>query len=276
MHPARCCLFNPSRALRNVFLSSHDTTTHTMAAAATSIPYLFNPRLFSTTKPRLRSFGKPKPKDGSNPAGAKFSRFPADNAIPFKYIRISDTETNTLSEPQRTSDVLKGLDRAKYTLVMVASPPRSKPADADADAGSAGGDGEGAGGVTLDTMTTPQQPAAICRIIDKFAYAKATEEKEKAARRKELNRKELELNWAIAANDLTHRLKQLKDFLAKGKRVEVMLAKKRRGRPATAEEGNTLLERLSEAAQETSAKEVKREGSFPGVVKVVFEGGSSG
>jgi translation initiation factor IF-3 len=167
-----------------------------------------------------------------------------------------------LSAPQRTADILRGLNRQKYSLVMVALPSRRRAAEEEEE-----------GEETLDTLAEREKKnIPVCRIIDKFAYAKAADEKEKVARKKELNRKELELNWAIAPNDLQHRLKQFREFLSKGRRVELMLAKKRHGRKATKEEGDTLMATLRTTAEEVGAKEVKLDGKFPGVVNLIFEG----
>lgn len=195
------------------------------------------------------------------------SRYPTDNAIPYKFVKVAD-ENGVLSEPQRTSDVLNALDRQKYSLVMVAPPPPEKKEEDE------GGeeDAEGGESLSLQDMHSTEPEAAICRLIDKYAYAKMAEEKEKEARRKKLNSKELELNWAIAPNDLGHKITQLEAFLSKGKTVEVMLAKKRGGRVATKEEGEALIERLEEAATDVGASIAKREGGFPGIVKLKFEG----
>lgn len=269
MQPQRC-LFSSSRALRSVFMQAvapHHSTTR--------LPiYLVSPRLFSTTTPALYIRSRPKP-GGGGKNEAKVSRLPADNAIPYKYVRIAECHKHGLqpetadsksglSAPQRTADVLQGLNRQMYSLVMVALPSRRKRADDEEDEEEP---------QTLDALADQEmKDVPVCRIIDKFAHAKAADEKEKAARKKELNRKELELNWAIAPNDLQHRLKQLREFLAKGKRVELMLAKKKRGRAATRDEGEALLAALRESAVEVGAKEVKVEGDFPGVVNLVFEG----
>ncbi|KAK9773766.1 hypothetical protein SCAR479_09407 [Seiridium cardinale] len=266
MQPRRC-LFSPSRALRSVFLPTH------LEATSTARPpfYLLSPRLFSTTTPQLYIRSRPKP---TGAGGPKPSRLPSDNAIPYRWVRIADCRahglqpekedsTSDLSAPQRTADILKGLNRQKYSLVMVAVPSRRRaPAESE----------EGEDESLQAQAAKERQNAPVCRIMDKFAFAKAAEEKEKAARQKELNRKELELNWAIAPNDLQHRLRQFRDFLEKGKRVELMLAKKKRGRRATKEEGDTLVAALKETAEGVGAKQVKMDGNFPGIVNMVFEG----
>ncbi|KAK6833045.1 translation initiation factor RLI1 [Apiospora arundinis] len=268
------CVFSPARALQNVFLSHLDLSARrSMAAAPSSISrpaatYLY-PRLFSTNGgSRMKLFVR-RPYDNNNNNNAKngnrngpetpASRFPTDNDIPYKWVKVAD-ETGALSEPQRTSDVLAALDRQKYSLAMVAPPPEPKEEEESDES------------LSFQDMPLAEPEAAICRIIDKHAYAKMAEEKEKEARRKKLNTKELELNWAIAPNDLGHKVTQLQSFLTKGKTVMVMMAKKRRGRVATKEEAEALLEKLTEAATEAGAALAKKEGTFPGVVNLKFEG----
>ncbi|KAI1849394.1 hypothetical protein JX266_004889 [Neoarthrinium moseri] len=279
MPPRHCSLFSPSQALRQVFLAHLETTPMARAAASAATPFLSPRLLFSTSSRQLRVMGpkptKPKPQN-------KFNRLPSDNAIPYKWVRVAEPgvvglpldpdSSAALSAPQRTSELLRSLNRQKYSLVLV-NVPAARPSPDE------GEDGEGNEALTLGSMTEGDVAARgakerlpICRIIDKQAHAAAAADKAKAARTKELKRKEMELNWAIAPNDLAYKLRQLRDFLAKGKRVELMLAKKRHGRAATRDEGDELLAKLREAAEEAGGKEVKIEGRFPGVVRVVFEG----
>jgi translation initiation factor IF-3 len=86
--------------------------------------------------------------------------------------------------------------------------------------------------------------------------------------------KTIELNWAIDANDLGHRIKRVTDFLAKGNRVEVVMAGKRKGRRATTEEARSLMTRVREAVEEVEgAKEWKpMEGAVLGQATLYFEG----
>ena len=53
--------------------------------------------------------------------------------------------------------------------------------------------------------------------------------------------KALEFNWAISQNDLQHKLDRLTTFLKEGRRVEVVLARRRKGREATEAEKSSLL-----------------------------------
>lgn len=89
----------------------------------------------------------------------------------------------------------------------------------------------------------------VCRILPK----KGVREYEKAKRQKPRSRsnlmKMLELNWAIEPNDLKHKLDKMKGFLEEGRKVELTIAKKRRGRDATEGEKAKLLDFIKKFAQ---------------------------
>lgn len=69
--------------------------------------------------------------------------------------------------------------------------------------------------------------------------------------------KQIELNWAIGPNDLEHKLTQLKGFIEDGKKVEVILASKKRQRQATLEEGRAVLRKVREKLAEADATETQ-------------------
>jgi translation initiation factor IF-3 len=121
----------------------------------------------------------------------------------------------------------------------------------------------------------PGEPP-ICKIVDK----KVLREQEQVARKPVKSKapsatiKQLELNWAIDPNDLNHRLNKMVEFLRKGWRVEVLLAPKKRGRRASPEEAEELLDKIREKAREVpGAKEIKAlEGKIGATVSLNFEG----
>ncbi len=101
------------------------------------------------------------------------------------------------------------IERAE-TLVVVAFPKAKTEAD---------GETEDSGGFKWP----------ICRVADLKEEPRKEEEeldKQKAARKLATRTKEIELNRAIAPNDLQTCLRQLKLFLEKGLRVEILLLKK--------------------------------------------------
>ena len=178
-------------------------------------------------------------------------------------------------------DVLRDMDRVTYSLEMVAPPPEERKAEEEEEEEEEEEDDEDADLYEDAEPARPRHiiagpPAAICRIIDRAAAAAAAYEAKKAARQKAVNTKELELNWAIAPNDLAHKTRRLREFLGKGMQVEVMLANRRHGRVAARAESEAVLAAVREAALAVpGAKESKRmDGEVGGVVRVFFDGPS--
>ncbi|KAH8724160.1 hypothetical protein GQ44DRAFT_760581 [Phaeosphaeriaceae sp. PMI808] len=134
--------------------------------------------------------------------------------------------------------------------------------------------------VKVDDFGTPDPDSLpTCRIVSKMALREQHERKLETLRRqaKGLSAgpapKNLELNWAIASGDLKHRLLKLKEFLQDGKKVEVMLAPKKKGRKATEQEAEGVMKAVRDAVAEcTGAREVKSTGDVGSVMEVVFEG----
>lgn len=168
-----------------------------------------------------------------------------------------DGPDGSLSEPRPTAAVLAELPRG-YSLVMVATPAPPSPSPPGAP-----------------VLIRP--PAAICRLVDTQAAAAAEAEAEKKLQEeKKLMRqsKTLELNYAIAAHDLGHKMKRLNEFLAKGLRVEILLARKRGSRKTTPEEESKLVESVREVALAVpGATEYKKMDGVVGKVVTLFFAG---
>ncbi|KAI0405293.1 hypothetical protein F4802DRAFT_191667 [Xylaria palmicola] len=181
-------------------------------------------------------------------------KLPRDQDIRYRWVRVADG-SGSLSPPQRTDDVLARLP-AGHSLVMV-SPPPPPPTPAP-----------GAPAAVL------QPSAAICRIIDAAAEAAAAKSAEKEEKRLTKHTKQLEVNWAVAPHDLGHKVKRLHEFLGKGYRVELLLARKKGSRKATPEEAQELVRHVQEAAlQVQGVSEYKKmDGAVGGVLKMFFEG----
>ena len=117
--------------------------------------------------------------------------------------------------------------------------------------------------VVLCLDPTSQYPdTAIVKVVERDellrqAAEKAYQLKQVKKKSKESKPKQLELNWAIGGNDFEIKLKQMTDFLDKGKRVEVLLAPKRRQRKATPEEGRELVTKLRQKIEAIGATEIK-------------------
>ncbi|KAI1753343.1 hypothetical protein F4782DRAFT_497677 [Xylaria castorea] len=271
------CLLTPARALHRVLLlelantasknnnissstvpplssalrkhASLPGSKHTRTQRTTAISPCFRGRPFSTTS-RTAAVGH-----------RMMVKHPRDKQIRYQWVRIAEG-SGVLSAPQRTDAVLASLPPG-HSLVMVAPPPSPPPPDA------AGGRGGGGGGIPA---TTIQPSAAICRIIDAVAEAAAAKEAEKESKKVAQQTKTLELGWAIAPHDLAHKMKRLDDFLSKGMRVEMLLARKKGSRKATDGEGEELIKRVREVASDAGATEYKKADGYVGaVMKLFFE-----
>ena len=103
---------------------------------------------------------------------------------------------------------------------------------------------------------------AICRIMTITDLQKQKKDKERVQQehKKSLKQsvpKQIELNWAIGPNDLEHKLTQMKGFIKDGRKVEVVLANKKRQRQATPEEGRGVLRKVKEKLAEADGREIK-------------------
>jgi translation initiation factor IF-3 len=164
-------------------------------------------------------------------------RLPHDDLIK-SWSVILVKEDGTLSEPRSKADILETMGRAVNTLIQVAP-------------------GE------------PGMPP-ICKIMNKRAVRDAEKVKAKAARSGAVTTKTLELNWAIDMGDLGYRLERAKQFLGKGYKVEVVLASKRKGKQATPEEAQALIDKsMTMVGEVDGAKEVKpMEGKLLGTATI--------
>ena len=175
--------------------------------------------------------------------------------ITARILQLVDPETKTLSERVTRYEVLRDLDQKTHRLVQL----------------------------------TPDDPedrhfVPVCKIVSKKeAYEsekkKKTAQKEvKQAAAKERSIKTLELNWAIDGNDLAHRLEKVRAFLEEGRRVEVVLASKKRGRKATLAECEGLLEKIKGVADEVGGAKVLKEfdGRMGGFATIVYQGKAPG
>ena len=112
-----------------------------------------------------------------------------------------------------------------------------------------------------------------CRLTSKDDIIEAA--KAKVQKKKKANTsKQIQLNWAIDLKDLEHRLGRMKEFLAEGREVEVMLAVKKRGKRASPIEAQAVVKRVDEAAASVpGAQESRtREGTIGRVLKLFYRG----
>ncbi|KAI0194638.1 hypothetical protein F4808DRAFT_336497 [Astrocystis sublimbata] len=265
-------LLTPVRALhRGLFLELANTTAAPRSTYSTTrrshvspsiannnTPILAGSRRLPSPPPcyRLRAFST----TSAAAAGPSSRRMvvpkkpqkPRDLQIPHKWVRVADAE-GQLGPMQRLETAVAALQDG-FSLMMVQAPEEV----------------EGDGGAPLVKLPQP----AICRIIDVELEKKKEWEAEKEDKRLAKNTKALELNWAIAQNDLSHRLKRLEEFLLKGYRVEILLARKRGSRKATAQEAQELTTQLQEFAGNVPGAEQykKMDGDVGKILRLFWEG----
>lgn len=135
---------------------------------------------------------------------------------------------------------------------------------------------------TVDEFGT-SDPADLptCKVTSKIDLRNQFQKKVELKQREETGKlgtagdaKKLELNWAIAGGDLTHRLSKLQDFLLEGRKVDVTLGPKRRGKEATRDEATAVLKAIRDAVLDCKgAGETKEpDGVVGGVMTLFFEG----
>ncbi|KAM0722566.1 hypothetical protein Q7P37_002007 [Cladosporium fusiforme] len=171
--------------------------------------------------------------------------------ITARVIQLVDPETKRLQDPVTRFDVLKGLDLKTHRLVQLTEP--DTPGD--------------------------RSFIPVCKIISKKEsyeagkQRKAQQKETKQAVAKMRSVKTLELNWAIDENDLGHRMDKVKGFLEEGRKVEIVLASKKRGRQATPAECQEVLDKIRSAAQSVpGVKEPQPfDGKMGGLATLVFQ-----
>ncbi|KAF1969073.1 hypothetical protein BU23DRAFT_557928 [Bimuria novae-zelandiae CBS 107.79] len=243
---SRFPLTSTSRALYRVFVAPN-------LAPRVQIPIQYVPAfqqapfLPITSVRTLKGYGKKK----TPPKRQLISDlYTFDNRIQAEQINLIDQDGSFIPNIH-ISDAMRKMNRVTHHLLLVSEGEVDEFGDQD------------------------PEKLPTCKIISKIDL------RDKYNRKIELDRKadkptpmkNLELNWAIAGGDLKHRLEKLKGFLRDGKKVEVLLGPKKRGRKATDAEAKSVLKAVVDAKDECrGAGEVKREGELGGVLTLVFQG----
>lgn len=139
--------------------------------------------------------------------------------------------------------------------------------------------------VQVDEQPDPNDPESgrlfpVCKIQDKKEMyqqdmkRKLAQKESKKASAVASSVKTMELNWAIDGNDLGHRLGRMKEFLAEGRKVEVVLAAKKAGRKANTSECEDVFRKIKDAVDAVpGAKEAKAlEGKMGQFCTILFQG----
>jgi translation initiation factor IF-3 len=236
---------SPMKALYSIFVQPALTTSrpklHILSrnATARTAPTAYATRAFTTTQPLHLSKKKP-----ARLAEVRAHKWNEEITAPM--IQLVNPETDALDDPVTRYDILNTLDLKTHRLVQL----------------------------------TEDKPYPVCKIVSKkeeYAAEKRRKEQQKEIKQaaaKERSVKTLELNWAIDGNDLAHRLEKVRTFLEEGRRVEVVLAAKKRGRKASREECEEVLAKIRAVAEGVKgAKETKAmEGAVGGFATLVWQG----
>ncbi|KAK0827894.1 hypothetical protein LTR73_005496 [Friedmanniomyces endolithicus] len=179
-----------------------------------------------------------------------------DEEITARLIQLVDPETGNLLDngaPRTRWDVLNSLDPKTHRLVQLS--PNPTPAEEERfRRGDVDGGANPRSGGYWDARAANGYGAfvPVCKVVSKKEQYDL-ERRKKAANKERVKEgskaqsmKTLELNWAIDANDLQHRLDRIGEFLADGRRVEVVLAAKKRGRKATVQECGQVVKKIEE------------------------------
>ena len=103
---------------------------------------------------------------------------------------------------------------------------------------------------------SPNAEPPVCKIMDygKFRYEESIRNKQARKNQKTTQIKEIKFHVGVDVNDLQHKLKQIKDFLASGHKIKVTL--QFRGREnAHKELGTEVVNNVIEACSEVSVVE---------------------
>ncbi|KAJ9604194.1 hypothetical protein H2200_011028 [Cladophialophora chaetospira] len=157
----------------------------------------------------------------------KIAEFPLNEKIAALKVKVKTPE-GKLSEPEWLDQLLDSIDRSTQYVLQI-----NKPEDGQ-----------------MPIVQTISRMELIQRInrSENLLRNQRRSEKEKKP-------KQLELNWAISTNDLQLKMKQMHEFLQKGKKVELLLANKRHQRKASEEEAQALLKTVREKIDEAGASE---------------------
>lgn len=160
--------------------------------------------------------------------------FVLDEAITSRFVQVkqhnADTGRTSLGEPIALREALRDVNREHMVLRQIGKSDGTKPA-------------------IVETCSKESLAEELRKRDERVAETKKNARLSKP--------KQVELNWAIGGHDLDIKMKQLTEFVEKGKKVEILLASRKRQRRATFEEAQALHKRIRDTVAEIGAKEIK-------------------
>lgn len=251
------------QALYSVFVAPALRSNTASRAFLQTAPRSLHSRYFISSSSSIAHASTPNdPKASSSDSGRRQQKW--DEEITARVIHLVDPTTGKLSEPRKRIDVLRSLDRNTQRLVQVS---------AGEESGNRG---------RQQHFAAAGAARVVCKIVDKrLQYQQERERKRQKKKQEQVaggSGKMMELNWAIDPNDLGHRLERLAGFLGEGRRVEVILAAKKKGRKATTEECEAVVKKVVETMEGVKgARELKPlEGRLGGFATWVLQGKAAG
>ncbi|KAI9923586.1 hypothetical protein ASPWEDRAFT_172097 [Aspergillus wentii DTO 134E9] len=196
-------------------------------------PFLRYSLIQNQTQSRLYQSRRQPP---ANPLAQRQIR---DEEIRAEFIQLVNEE-GSLDAPEKLRDVLRTLERPEHYIIQVSPGSRDRP--------------------------------PVCKIVNRQVMREQERAKTKAAQAAKSSVKQIELNWAIDPHDLSHRMKQLTTFLDKGRRVEIVLIRKKGKRAPTVDEIKNVMDTVMETTKAANAMQVKpMEGELGKFIKVVVK-----
>lgn len=169
----------------------------------------------------------------------KLRDYTLDEAIESRWVQVKDAKTGQIDKPLRLESLIASIDRSTQSVILVSMK-----------------------GPTPDTaLVAVQARSELLGLVQSRQTKKSTAVKVK----------QIELNWAISQHDLELKLKKMGEFLAKGNRVEMLLANKKRQRRAERDEAEATLRKVREKIQELGAGEMKLQGSVGQQATILVE-----
>ena len=124
-----------------------------------------------------------------------------------------------------------------------------------------------------------QIPYPVCKYYDKKLERDKQSARKKATKASKIESKQLEINWTVGDNDLSHRMGRLKEFLEKGARVEVIIGSSRKKgwmkkRTDDTNIASQLVDRIRAAMAEVQGAKERAEmtGKLGEEIRLSFEG----
>ncbi|KAI6168872.1 hypothetical protein EDD17DRAFT_1683659 [Pisolithus thermaeus] len=156
------------------------------------------------------------------------NRKPTNDKIPYAFVRVVDPETDKLSPTKQSlQTLLSSLDLKQWIVELVAA-----------------------------------KPEPIVRILDRKEAFQKYKEQRKAMKKGTKSgeaAKEIQLTWATASGDVSHKLAKARSFLEKGCKVDIVFARKKGQPSVTPKEMQARLQDVASELEDVSKEWKVRE-----------------